>query len=66
MTLDHHLTGKDLDYAAQLLRCTDKSVGLVALECGFADQSYFTKVFKKRTGQTPLAYRRRFPPGAPI
>lgn len=31
----------------------------VALEVGFADASYFTKVFRKLTGITPSAYRTR-------
>lgn len=31
----------------------------VALEVGFADASYFTKVFRKLTGMTPSAYRAR-------
>ncbi len=48
-----------VDHAARLLTRTTTSIAEIALACGFADQSYFTKVFKKRTGQTPLAYRRR-------
>lgn len=31
----------------------------VSLEVGFADPSYFTKVFRKLTGMTPSAYRSR-------
>jgi AraC-like DNA-binding protein len=31
----------------------------VALETGFADASYFTKVFRRLTGMTPSAYRTR-------
>ena len=31
----------------------------VAIEVGFADASYFTKVFRKLTGMTPSAYRAR-------
>lgn len=48
-----------VDHAARLLLRTTSPVADVALACGFADQSYFTKVFKKKTGQTPLAYRHR-------
>jgi AraC-like DNA-binding protein len=29
----------------------------VAYELGFEDHSYFTKVFKRHTKQTPLKYR---------
>ena len=41
----------------QLARTTD-SIAEIALACGFPDQSYFTKVFKRETGATPLAYRK--------
>ena len=34
------------------------SLPAVALELGFADYNYFARVFKKRTGYTPTAYRK--------
>ena len=46
-----------VDRAKTLLRRTDKSIIQIAMECGFDDQSYFTRVFKRRTGTTPRAYR---------
>lgn len=45
--------------AADLLRQTDLSLSTVAMKCGFVDQSYFTKVFKRYRKQTPLKYRRQ-------
>jgi len=47
-----------IDRAAGLLATTERPLSLVALECGFSDQSYFTKVFRRLRGMTPLAYRR--------
>jgi AraC-like DNA-binding protein len=47
-----------VDRSAELLTETDKPLSLIALECGFRDQSYFTKVFRKHLGQTPGQYRR--------
>jgi AraC-like DNA-binding protein len=35
------------------------SIAEVALECGFYDQSTFTRHFRKRTGITPARYRRQ-------
>lgn len=35
------------------------SIGQIAYATGFADVNYFTKVFKKITGDTPTAFRRR-------
>ena len=51
------LTQYRVDRAMQLLTRTADSIAEIALACGFPDQSYFTKVFKRRTGRTPLAYR---------
>ena len=45
--------------ASLLLRQTDKSLVQIALECGFRDQSYFTKVFRRVAGKTPREFRTR-------
>jgi AraC-like DNA-binding protein len=47
-----------IDKAREMLYLTEKSIIQISLDCGFSDQSYFTKVFKKHTGQTPGEYRR--------
>ncbi|MHB9024385.1 MAG: AraC family transcriptional regulator [Armatimonadota bacterium] len=47
------------DAACVMLAQTEKSLVHVCLDCGFCDQSYFTKVFQKITGSTPGEYRRR-------
>ena len=39
-----------------LLTTTDHSLTRIAYECGFSSQSYFSLVFKKRTGKTPGEY----------
>jgi AraC family transcriptional regulator len=36
-----------------------KSLAVVATEFGFADQSHFTKEFRRVMGETPRAYRAR-------
>ena len=48
-----------LDNARRLLARDSASVSAVAQSCGFGDQSYFTRVFKKIFNETPAAYRRR-------
>jgi len=45
--------------AGELLRHGDKPIALVALEAGFRDQSYFTKVFRRHTGSTPKQFREK-------
>ncbi|MGD9496234.1 MAG: helix-turn-helix transcriptional regulator [Armatimonadota bacterium] len=52
-----------IDRAAELLARTDKPIAAIALECGFRDQSYFTKVFKRHRHTTPLRYRTQFAAG---
>lgn len=48
-----------VDRAAELLSRTDRPLSLIALETGFTDQSYFTKVFKRYRKVAPLQYRKK-------
>ncbi|MDB5496304.1 MAG: helix-turn-helix transcriptional regulator, partial [Phenylobacterium sp.] len=34
------------------------SLSMIALACGFADQSHFTRVFTRRVGLSPGAWRK--------
>jgi PAS domain S-box-containing protein len=47
-----------LEHAVLLITQTSKSLGEIAIECGFYDQSSFTRQFRKVLGLTPGAYRR--------
>jgi AraC-like DNA-binding protein len=42
-----------IDSACQQLQCTDASIGTIAQENGFYDQSAFCRQFQKRVGLTP-------------
>lgn len=44
--------------AKVLLHQSTMSVGEIAAELGFFDQSYFSRLFKKHEGMTPLEFRR--------
>ena len=44
--------------AESLLKNTDKPITELALECGFGDSNYFSRVFKAYRGKTPREYRR--------
>ena len=46
-----------LEQSKRLLAETDLPLSQVALSCGYEDQSYFTRVFKKSTGLSPRRYR---------
>ena len=45
--------------AGQILKNTDWSISIISDMCGFKDQSYFSRVFKKLTNMTPNEYRRK-------
>ncbi len=42
-----------VDKAREMLVLTEKNLLHICMDCGFNDQSYFTKVFQKFTGRTP-------------
>ena len=54
-----YVTKLKIQKASQLLRYSDFKVRDVAIQSGFDDYTYFCKVFKKMTGETPLQYRCR-------
>ncbi len=43
--------------AKNLLISTDKTVSEIGFELGYNEKSYFTNVFKKKSGQTPTEFR---------
>ncbi|MDE7311687.1 MAG: response regulator [Eubacterium sp.] len=56
-TFIEYLTGLRMRRAKELLRCTDKRSGEIALEVGYKDAHYFSYLFKKTQGCTPSVYR---------
>lgn len=48
-----------IDKAKKLLRL-DNNITETCFQCGFESISYFNKVFKKVTGENPLAFKRRY------
>lgn len=56
-SLGEYYRRRRLDAARARLADLDSSLALVALELGFADQSHFTRTFKRYTGMTPGRYR---------
>lgn len=49
-----------LDWAATRLESSGQTISAIALAAGFADQSHFTRTFKRHTGLTPQEYRHTF------
>jgi AraC-like DNA-binding protein len=53
-------TERRLERAKYLLINTPNSLADLALSCGYAGQSHFTRVFSRHVGMTPGAWRRAF------
>jgi AraC family transcriptional regulator len=45
--------------ACDLLQDPEWPLSAIAAECGFADQSHFTRIFRRHTGATPARFRVR-------
>lgn len=58
LSMGSYLRRLRLDWAARELVTSEAPLVAVALAAGFADQSHFTRFFKRHTGLTPNAYRR--------
>jgi AraC family transcriptional activator of pobA len=53
------ITDRRMLEAARLLRFTDLAVGEIAFRAGFSDPLYFSRAFKRRYGEAPMAHRER-------
>ena len=53
-----YITILRINYAKEQLRVSSKFIYQIAAECGFMDYTYFSKVFKKITGASPLDFRK--------
>ncbi len=59
-TVIEYVTAQRMEKAKQLLRDSALQVNMVAELVGYEDYSYFSRVFKKETGETPREYRLRY------
>lgn len=48
-----------LELAQELMLTTEEALCQVALACGFADQAHLSKLFRRKLGDSPSAWRRR-------
>jgi AraC family transcriptional regulator len=53
------LLERRVDKSQDLLRRTDYPMAEIALACGFANQSHFTRTFRAHVGCPPVAWRRQ-------
>ena len=60
ITLKQYIISYRLECAKKLLMDRNRKVKDIAAECGFFDNGYFAKVFRKEIGVTPLEYRENY------
>lgn len=58
-TFVKYLTDVRMNHARELLKCTNKRSNEISEEVGYKDPHYFSHLFKKNVGCTPLQYRER-------
>lgn len=52
-----YITNLRLQKAQLLLKNSNQTIGELSWECGYTDQNYFSRVFKKNIGLTPTEYK---------
>ncbi len=60
ISIGEYLRKIRIDNACLKLSNTDSPITEIALDCGFSDQSHFTKNFKSQIGLTPLQFKKNF------
>jgi transcriptional regulator GlxA family with amidase domain len=53
----NYLLHRRIQRARALLASTDVAISVIAVACGFSDQSHCARRFKERVGVTPARYR---------
>lgn len=62
-TFGEYIRKLRIDKAIHLLHHTNHSLSEIAYLTGFSDQSHFTRIFKKLTGQNPSDYKKEMKKG---
>ncbi len=60
LTPTEYLRSVRIQAAQALLTTSSRTLAEIAVEVGFTDQSHLTRRFRKVTGMTPAAWRKRF------
>lgn len=60
VTPNEYIADLRIKKAKQLLELDNLSIGEISWSCGFDDQNYFSRFFKKHTGMTPTGYQAVF------
>ena len=61
-----YIVRRRIERAQQAMLSTCKPLSVIALECGLADQSHLTRLFRRLVGISPAAWRRLYEPVVPV
>ena len=59
VTAGQYLVKVRIDAACERLSLTSEVIAQIALDCGYSDQSAFSRQFKQAVGISPMAYRKK-------
>lgn len=59
MSASQYIRNEVILHAKRMLFYTDKTIQEIAIELGFSDYAYFTKLFTKATGNNPSSFRKK-------
>ena len=57
---------KRINLAIELLENTKLSISEITLECGFENQTHFSRIFKEKVGTSPLRFRMNLQTTSPL
>ena len=57
---------KRINLAIELLENTKLSISQITLECGFENQTHFSRIFKEKVGTSPLRFRMNLQTTSPL
>jgi two-component system response regulator YesN len=58
-TFNEYIRDARVDYAKSLLSQTNEPIYRISEKCGYPDEKYFSKVFRKKVGALPSEFRKR-------
>jgi AraC family transcriptional regulator len=58
-TFSQYVARRRTELAQEMMVTTDERLSQIALSCGFADQSHFTRVYHRQVGSSPASWRRQ-------
>ena len=63
LSFGDYIRKQRIDRAIELMNTPSYSLTEIAYLTGFSDQSHFTRIFRKNTGQSPLQFRKKLQKG---